>query len=101
MNLIIKVKEVKGNCPVYRKNDSFILKDGYKLVSKIPLCMHSLASIMPFYNALRISGPESAGIAGKNDKNLGYLQCPDACSYTDGGTAVFEISREDQEGTAS
>jgi uncharacterized repeat protein (TIGR04076 family) len=100
MNLIIKVKEVKGNCPVYRQNDSFILKDGYKLVSKIPLCMHSLSSIMPFYNALRISGPDSIGIAGKKDKKLAYLQCPDVCSYTNGGTAVFEISKEDKKRTA-
>jgi uncharacterized repeat protein (TIGR04076 family) len=94
MNLIIKVKEIKGNCPVYRQNDSYTLKDGYKLISKIPLCMHSLASIIPFYNALRISGPDKFGIAGKKNINAAYVQCPDACSYTDGGTAVFEISRE-------
>ena len=95
MNLVVKVKEIKGNCPVYKQNDSFILEDGYKLISKIPLCMHSLSSIIPFYNALRVSGPDEFGIAGKKNTNAGYVQCPDACSYTYGGTAVFEISRRD------
>jgi uncharacterized repeat protein (TIGR04076 family) len=93
MNLIVKVKEIKGDCPVYRQNDSFILEDGYKLISKIPLCMHSLSSILPFYNALRVAGPDSFGISGKKNKSAGYVQCPDACSYTDGGTAIFEISK--------
>jgi uncharacterized repeat protein (TIGR04076 family) len=95
MNLIIKVKEIKGNCPVYRQNDSFILEDGYKLKSKIPLCMHSLSSIIPFYNALRVSGPDNFGLAGKENMSAAYVQCPDACSYTDGGTVVFEILRGD------
>ena len=94
MNLIIKVKEIKGNCPVFSQNDMFMLEDGYKLISGIPVCMHALSSIIPFYNALRVSGPDKFGIAGKKDIRVGYVQCPDACSYTDGGTAVFEISRE-------
>ena len=93
MDLVIKVKEIKGNCPVYKVNDSFILKDGYKLVSKIPLCMHSLASILPHYNALRITNPDYWGLAGREDKTKAYIQCLDARPYTDGGTAIFEISR--------
>ena len=93
MDLVIKVKEIKGNCPVYKVNDSFILKDGYKLVSKIPLCMHSLASILPHYNALTVSSPDNWGLAGREDKTKAYIQCLDARPYTDGGTAIFEISR--------
>ncbi len=93
MDLVIKVKEIKGNCPVYKVNDSFILKDGYKLVSKIPLCMHSLASILPHYNALTVSSPDRWGLAGREDKTKAYIQCLDPRPYTDGGTAIFEISR--------
>ena len=93
MDLVIKVREIKGNCPVYKVNDSFTLKDGYKLVSKIPLCMHSLASILPHYNALMVSSPEKWGLAGREDKTKAYIQCLDAQPYTDGGTAIFEISR--------
>lgn len=94
MKIVVKVKEVIGNCPVYNINDSFILEDGYKLISDKPLCMHSLSSIIPFYNALRVENPDKFGIAGKEDKNTGFIQCPDACSYTNGGTVIFELSKE-------
>ena len=43
MDLIVRVKEIKGTCSVYKLGDTFKLKDGYRLVSEIPLCMHSLA----------------------------------------------------------
>ena len=44
MDLIVRVKEIKGTCSVYKLGDTFKLKDGYRLVSEIPLCMHSLAA---------------------------------------------------------
>jgi len=94
MNLIIRVKEIKGQCPVYKVNDTFKLIDGYKLTSEKPICMHSLAALLPHYNALRISSPQIWGLAGKDDPEKAYIQCLDAHSYTDGGTAIFEISRE-------
>ncbi len=93
MDLVVRVKEIKGHCPVYKEGDSFRLEDGYRLVSDIPLCMHSLAALLPHYNALRVSPPEEWGLAGKADKSKAYVQCLDAMSYTDGGTVVFEISR--------
>ena len=95
MDLVIRVKEIKGHCPVYKVNDSFRLIEGYKLVSEKPLCMHSLAALLPYYNALRISPPGEWGLAGKENSSKAYIQCLDAHSYTDGGTAIFEISRED------
>ncbi len=95
MNLIIKIKEIKGNCPVFSHGDTFMLEDGYKLVSDIPVCMHALSSIMPFYNALRVSDPGKFGIAGKDNVNAGFVQCPDVCTYTNGGTVILEISREE------
>ncbi|KPK90113.1 hypothetical protein AMJ80_08870 [bacterium SM23_31] len=93
MDLVVKVKEIKGHCPVYKPGDTFKLEDGYRLVTKIPLCMHSLASLLPHYNALRVSEPDKWGLAGKDDKTKAYVQCLDASSYTDGGTVIFEISR--------
>jgi uncharacterized repeat protein (TIGR04076 family) len=94
MNLVIRVKEIIGHCPVYAVNDSFKLIEGYKLVSEKPLCMHSLAALLPHYNVLRISPPTKWGLAGKEDPEKAYIQCPDAHSYTDGGTVIFEISKE-------
>ncbi len=97
MDLIIKVKEIKGHCPVYKAGDSFKLEDGYRLTSEIPLCMHALSSIMPFYNALRVSTPELWGLADKTGSgSSAYFQCPDALPYTGGGTAYFEVSKLDK-----
>ena len=36
---------------------------------------------------------EQYGIEGRDDKSKAYLQCPDACRYTGGGTVTFEISK--------
>ena len=95
MNLVVRVEKIRGHCPVYKENDCFKLMEGYKLVSEKPLCMHSLAALLPHYNALRISPPDTWGLAGIKDKDKAYVQCPDAHDFTGGGTAIFEISRED------
>ena len=91
-DLKIKVKEIKGHCPVYKVGDVFYIVDGYKLKAPQPLCMHALTSLMPYYVALskRIS-PKELGL-GEGD--VAYVQCLDPCEYTDGGTVVFEIKKE-------
>lgn len=94
MDLIVTVIEIKGTCSVYHVGDSFKLLDGYRLVSDSALCMHSLAAILPHYNALRISQPDEWGLAGKNDKTRAYVQCLDPYARTGGGTAIFEIRRD-------
>jgi uncharacterized repeat protein (TIGR04076 family) len=96
MDLVVRVKEVKGHCPVYKVGDTFALESGYKLVTEIPLCMHSLASLLPHYNALRVSKPEEWGLAGKDDRTKAYVQCLDPMAYTGGGTVIFEIDRVDR-----
>jgi len=94
MDIVVTVKEIKGRCPTYKKvGDYFVLKAGYQLVSDIPVCMHALASLMPYYNALRVSEPDKWGLEGKEDKTKAYIQCPDPYECTDGGTVIFEISK--------
>jgi len=93
MDLLITVKEVKGDCPVYEAGESFTIKDGFKLVSERPVCMYALSAIMPIYNALRFTEPASLGLAGKDEKNKTYVQCLDPACYTGGGTAIFEITK--------
>ena len=95
MHLLVKVVEIKGHCPVYTVGDSFRLEDGYRLVTDIPLCMHALAALIPFYNALRFFEPMQLGLAGKDNPTSAYVQCPDAVSSTEGGTVIFEIRRVD------
>ena len=88
-NLVVRVKEIKGNCPVFKVGDKFFIEDGYILKLEKPICMHSLTSIMPYYIALsRGVKPKDLGI-GKNNK--AYVQCLDPCEYTGGGTVIFEI----------
>jgi uncharacterized repeat protein (TIGR04076 family) len=93
MDLLVTVKEIKGSCPTYKVGDSFTLRAGYKLVSDIPVCMHGLASLMPYYNCLRVSEPAQWGLEGKNDKSKLYVHCPDPVDHTGGGTVTFEISK--------
>ncbi len=95
MELIVQVKEIVGTCPVYKIGDQFKIEGGYRLVSDIPLCMHSLASLLPHYNALRISEPGMWGLSGRIDKNKAYIQCLNPTTYTGGGTVIFEICRVD------
>jgi uncharacterized repeat protein (TIGR04076 family) len=93
MDLVVTVKQIKGHCPTFKAGDSFTLKACYQLVSDIPVCMHALSALMPFYNALRVSEPAQWGLDGKEDKSKAYIQCPDPADCTDGGTVIFEISK--------
>ena len=54
-DLRVSIKEIKGTCPVYKKADTFFIRKGYILDAKgQDICMHSLSSLMPFYNSLSI-----------------------------------------------
>ncbi len=93
MYLVIKVIKIKGKCPVYEVNDRFVIEDGYKLkpLKKDFICMHSLASILPYYVALSNNvEPKKLGLSS-NGRDSAYVQCLDPCSYTGGGTVTFKI----------
>jgi len=92
-DLKIKIKSIKGICPVYKQNTVFFIRQGYILDSKNQnLCMHALSSLMPFYSILSLASikPKSIGL-GSSTK--AYVQCPDPCDLTNGGTVLFEIER--------
>lgn len=94
--LVVKVVEIKGHCPVYKVGDRIVLDEGYKLDLKETdnLCMHSLGSILPYYNSIyRGVDPRDLGLS--KDGKGAYVQCLDPCDYTGGGTAFFEIMRVD------
>lgn len=94
-DLIIRVVEISGKCPVYKKGNKIVLEEGYRInLSKTDaICMHSLASILPYYNALSKGvSAKKLGLAKKIDEgNKAYVQCLDPCKYTGGGTVTFEI----------
>jgi len=95
MDLRVSIVEIRGKCPVYQAGNSFLLKSGYVLDTKrsSPVCMHSLASILPYYVALsRGVEPEMLGLSPSRGKHA-RVQCLDPCEYTEGGTVVLEITR--------
>ena len=94
MDLIVKVKEIKGTCPVYSTGDSIVIREGYILdIKDSPaVCMHSLASLMPYYVALSKGiSPQTLGLSGKKPDRA-YVQCLDPCEVTGGGTVILEIT---------
>jgi uncharacterized repeat protein (TIGR04076 family) len=94
MDLIVRVTKIKGTCPVYAIGDSIVIREGYILDTEhsADVCMHSLASFMPYYIALsRGISPESLGLSGPK-RGVAYLQCLDPCELTGGGTVLFEVT---------
>ncbi|MFQ5906088.1 MAG: TIGR04076 family protein [bacterium] len=94
--LIIEVVEIKGSCPVYELGDRIVLDEGYRLNrgETDNLCMHSVGSILPYYNSIyRGVDPRDLGLS--KDARSAYVQCLDPCSYTGGGTVIFRITRSD------
>lgn len=94
MDLVVKVKEIKGTCPGYKPDDTIVIRKGYVLdpTRSSPVCMHSLASFMPYYVALSKGvHPKDLGLSGTNP-DCAYVQCLDPCEITGGGTVIFEIS---------
>lgn len=94
MRLIVEVIEISGNCPVYEPGDRIVLDDGYKVNMKETdsICMHSLASLLPFYNALA-KGVSAVELGLAKEGKEAYVQCMDPKEYTEGGTVIFKISR--------
>jgi uncharacterized repeat protein (TIGR04076 family) len=92
--LVITVKEILGSCPLYRTNDRIVLDEGYRLNLEETdnVCMHSLASIPPYYVALyRGVNPKELGLSQGGKK--AYVQCLDPCRYAGGGKGPLK-SRE-------
>ncbi len=95
MKLIIEVIEIRGICPVYKIGDKIVLDEGYKvnLDETDNICLHSLASVLPYYNALAKGvEPQDLGLAKKGD--AAYIQCLDPQERTGGGTVIFKVIRK-------
>jgi uncharacterized repeat protein (TIGR04076 family) len=98
-SLVIEVVDIQGHCPVYGVGDIFHIVDGYRLVAGRPLCMHALQSLAPYYVALsRGVDPAALGLAGPD--GAAYVQCLDPQEVTGGGTVVFRIGVDEQEGAS-
>ncbi len=91
----IRVKEVRGFCPLYKPGDEIVL-NGYYIDTKksAPVCMHAFLALSSLLSAFSHgASARDLGIGEKDD--VGYLQCPDpGPPHTKGGTVLFELIRE-------
>jgi len=91
------VKEVHGFCAIgYKPGDMFVVEKFYiKPVQNTKICLHALSSM------LTIIAPLLKGVSAKvlgigEEDDIGYIQCPDPGKpYTNGGTVIFELRREE------
>lgn len=94
--LVISVKEIRGNCPVFNVGDRIVVDSPKIIVEKTDnICVHAFGCMLSMIVAL------SRGISFKNlglareEGEKGYIQCLDPGKpYTNGGTVLFEIRRE-------
>jgi len=94
--LVIKVKEIKGKCPVHKVGDKIIVEAPNIVTAETDaLCVHALGSMLSMIIPLaRGVSFKDLGLAHK-EGNVGYVQCLDPGEpYTSGGTVIFEIRRE-------
>jgi uncharacterized repeat protein (TIGR04076 family) len=94
--LVISVKEIRGNCPVFNVGDRIIVEPPKVIVEKTDnICVHAFGCM------LSMIVPLSRGISFKTlgltteEGEKGYIQCLDPGKpYTNGGTVLFEIRLE-------
>jgi len=94
--LIVKVKEIRGKCPVHKVGDKIIVEAPRIVTSQSDvLCVHALGSLLSMIIPLaRGVSFKDLGLAHK-EENVGYVQCLDPGEpYTPGGTVIFEVRRE-------
>ena len=94
--LVITVKKIRGNCPVFKVGDKTVIDSPKIVVSETDnICIHALgcmlSMIVPLSHGISF---KKLGLAREEDEK-GYVQCLDPGKpYTDGGTVLFEIKRE-------
>ncbi|MHA1617054.1 MAG: TIGR04076 family protein [Candidatus Njordarchaeales archaeon] len=93
----IRVKEIRGYCPIYKPGDEIVLNGYYIDTEKsAPVCMHAFLAMASLLSAFS-HGASARDLGIGEEKNIGYLQCPDpGPPYTRGGTVVFELKREEE-----
>jgi uncharacterized repeat protein (TIGR04076 family) len=94
--LILKVIQIEGQCPVYNLGDKTIIKGAQiDLQHSDAVCIHALFCLGPFITALREGvSPKKLGLSTKEEGEA-FFQCLDPGKpYTNGGTVLFSVKRE-------
>ena len=94
--LVISVKDIRGNCPVFNVGDKIVVESPKIVVEKTDnICVHAFGCMLSMIVALsRGISFKELGLA-REEGEKGYFQCLDPGKpYTNGGTVLFEIRRE-------
>lgn len=92
--VIAEVKEIKGNCPIYKIGDKLVFERFYLNAKKSQnFCIHAFTAMSTLISAF-LHGESATNLGIGNEPNIGYIQCPDpGAPYTKGGTVIFELKR--------
>ena len=94
--LEIRVREIRGSCPVYKVGDKIVIDAPEILLSRTDaLCTHALSTLLHYTTILEHDWcPVKLGLTTSQNPEHAYMQCVDPGKpYTDGGTVVFECRR--------
>jgi len=88
------VKDVRGNCPVYKPGDKMVFEDFYlRPRQSAPVCIHALSAMTTFLSPF-LQGVDADELGIGSGPNKGCLQCPDpGPPHTPGGTVTFQFRR--------
>ena len=90
--VIIRVKEIRGNCAVFRGGEKIVIEGPeINLKETDRICIHALASLLHYVVALR-EGVDPVKLGLAREGNRAFIQCLDPGEpYTNGGTVIFEV----------
>ncbi len=94
--LEIRVREIRGHCPVYKVGNKIMIDDPRILLNRTDaLCTHALSTLLHYVTILEHDWcPVKLGLTTPDDPEHAYIQCVDPGEpYTEGGTVIFEIRR--------
>jgi len=95
--VIIRVKEIKGKCAVFKSGEKIVVDRAEINLEKTDnICIHALSSLLHHNQALREGvDPTKMGLAKEGKKSVCAVCRPRGALY-EGGT-VFEIITESEE----
>ena len=94
--LELRIREIRGNCPVYQVGDEIVIDDPRILLDRTDaLCTHALSTLLHYVTILEHDWcPVKLGLTTPDDPEHTYMQCVDpGTPYTEGGTVIFECRR--------
>ena len=92
MKVIIRVKEIRGNCVVFKGGEKIVIEGPEIILNGTDkICIHALVPLLHYVVAIREGvDPVKLGLAKEGKK--AYVQCMDPGEpYTNGGTVIFEM----------